>query len=168
TVPGRGYRLIVDSPGTVDVEAPAADAVPIVPTVRRAGRWPRALAISAAVVGAAAMIRPDWARNALAAATGPRPIRSIAVLPIANFSNDQGQQYYADGITDEIITTLAKNTSLRVTSRSSSMQYKNVARPAPEIARELGVDSILEGSITTAGKRVHVTLQLIRASSDAH
>jgi len=96
------------------------------------------------------------------------PIKSIAVLPLENLSGDPAQEYFADGMTDEVITMLAKNAALRVTSRTSVMQYKKVYRPLREIARELGVEGILEGSVGRSGNRVHVTAQLIRADSDTH
>jgi len=95
-------------------------------------------------------------------------IRSIAVLPLANLSGDASQEYFADGMTDELITALAKNRSLRVISRTSVMQYKGAKRPLREIARELGVDGILEGSVERSATRVHMTLQLIYAPSDTH
>ena len=95
-------------------------------------------------------------------------IRSLAVLPLENLSGDPAQDYFADGMTDEVITMLAKNSALRVTSRTSVMQYKKVHRPLREIARELGVDGILEGSVGRSGNRVHVTAQLIHAASDTH
>src|SRR5258706_230635 len=96
------------------------------------------------------------------------PIRSIAVLPLVNLSGDPSQDYFADGMTDELITMLAKNRSLRVVSRTSTMQYKGVRRPLRDIARELGVDGILEGSLERSGNRVHMTAQLIHAPSDTH
>jgi TolB-like protein len=95
-------------------------------------------------------------------------IRSLAVLPLDNLSGDPSQDYFADGMTDELITMLAKNSTLRVVSRTSVMQYKGVRRPLPEIARALGVDGILEGSIARSGDKVHMTIQLIQASSDTH
>ena len=95
-------------------------------------------------------------------------IRSLAVLPLENLSGDPAQEYFADGMTDEVITMLAKNPSLRVISRTSVMQYKKVHRPLREIAQELGVDGILEGSVGRSGKQVHVTAQLIHAASDTH
>jgi TolB-like protein len=95
-------------------------------------------------------------------------IKSLAVLPLENLSGDPAQEYFADGMTDEVITMLAKNPSLRVISRTSVMQYKKVHRPLREIARELGVDGILEGSVGRSGSRVHVTAQLIYAASDTH
>jgi TolB-like protein/DNA-binding winged helix-turn-helix (wHTH) protein len=95
-------------------------------------------------------------------------IKSLAVLPLENLSGDPAQEYFADGMTDELITMLAKNPSLQVVSRTSVMQYKKVHRPLPEIARALGVDGILEGSVGRSGNRVHVTAQLIHAASDTH
>jgi TolB-like protein/DNA-binding winged helix-turn-helix (wHTH) protein len=97
-----------------------------------------------------------------------RLIKSLAVLPLENLSGDPAQEYFADGMTDEVITMLAKNPSLRVISRTSVMQYKKVHRPLREIAQELGVDGILEGSVGRTGDRVHVTAQLIHAASDTH
>ena len=97
-----------------------------------------------------------------------RLIRSLAVLPLENMSGDPAQEYFADGMTDEVITMLAKNPTLRVISRTSVMQYKKVHRPLREIAQELGIDGILEGSVGRTGNRVHVTAQLIQAASDTH
>jgi TolB-like protein/DNA-binding winged helix-turn-helix (wHTH) protein len=98
----------------------------------------------------------------------PRGITSLAVIPLDNLSGDPGQEYFADGMTDELITMLAKNSNLRITSRTSVMQYKGVHKPLPEIAQGLGVDGILEGSISRANGQVHMTLQLIRADTDTH
>jgi TolB-like protein/DNA-binding winged helix-turn-helix (wHTH) protein/Flp pilus assembly protein TadD len=95
-------------------------------------------------------------------------IHSIAVIPLANLSGDASQDYFADGMTDELITALAKNHNLRVISRTSAMQYKGVKRPLPEIARELNVDGILEGSIERGPNSVHMTVQLIYAPTDSH
>jgi TolB-like protein len=95
-------------------------------------------------------------------------IHSIAVIPLANLSGDSSQEYFADGMTDELITSLAKNRNLRVVSRTSVMQYKGVNRPVRDIAHELGVDGILEGSIERSGHRVHMTVQLIYAPTDTH
>ncbi len=95
-------------------------------------------------------------------------IRSLAVLPLENLSADPAQEYFADGMTDELITMLAKNPDLRVVSRTSVMQYKKVHRPLPDVARELGVDGILEGSVERSGNRVHINAQLIYAPQDRH
>jgi len=95
-------------------------------------------------------------------------IHSLAVLPLENLSGDPAQEYFADGMTDEVITMLAKNTGLRVVSRTSVMQYKKVHRPLADVARELGVDGILEGSVGRSGNRVHINAQLIYAPKDVH
>jgi TolB-like protein/DNA-binding winged helix-turn-helix (wHTH) protein len=96
------------------------------------------------------------------------PIRSLAVLPLDNLSGDPGQDYFAEGMTDELITMLAKNSTLRIVSRTSVMQYKGVHRPMRDVARELGVDGVLEGSIERTGDKVHMTIQLIQGPSDTH
>jgi TolB-like protein/DNA-binding winged helix-turn-helix (wHTH) protein len=99
----------------------------------------------------------------------PRPrITSLAVLPLDNLSGDPGQEYFADGMTDELTTMLAKDSTLRIVSRTSVMQYKGAHRPLPEIAQALGVDAILEGSVERANDKVHMTLQLIHAPTDTH
>lgn len=95
-------------------------------------------------------------------------IHSLAVLPLENLSADPAQEYFADGMTDELITRLAQNPSIRVISRTSVMQYKKVHRPLTEVARELGVDGILEGSVERSGKRIHLNAQLIYAPQDRH
>jgi TolB-like protein/DNA-binding winged helix-turn-helix (wHTH) protein len=95
-------------------------------------------------------------------------IHAIAVIPLVNLSGDASQDYYADGMTDEIITALAKNRNLRVVSHTSTMQYKGAKLPLPEIARELNVDGILEGSIERSSDHVHMTVQLIYARTDSH
>jgi TolB-like protein/DNA-binding winged helix-turn-helix (wHTH) protein len=95
-------------------------------------------------------------------------ISSLAVLPLDNLSGDPAQDYFADGMTDELTTMLAKNSTLRIVSRTSVMQYKGAHRPLPEIARALGVDGILEGSVERTGDKVHMTIQLIEAPSDTH
>ena len=95
-------------------------------------------------------------------------IHSIAVLPLSNLSGDSSQDYFADGMTDEIITALAKSHSLRVVSRTSAMRYKGVQRPVRDIARELGVDGVIEGSVSRSSNWVHMTVQLIYAPADSH
>lgn len=97
-----------------------------------------------------------------------RPVRSLAVLPLDNLSGDQTQQYFADGMTDELTTMLVRDSTLRVISRTSVMQYKGAHRPLPEIARALHVDGIVEGSVSRSNHQVHMTLQLIRADTDTH
>lgn len=96
------------------------------------------------------------------------PIQSLAVLPLDNLSGDPSEEFFADGMTDQLITDLAKVSSLRVISRTSVMQYKGAKKSLPAIARELNVDAIVEGSIVRSGPRVRVTAQLVRARTDQH
>lgn len=96
------------------------------------------------------------------------PIRSIAVLPLDNLTGDPAQQYFTDGMTDALITTLAQIGSLRVISRTSAMHYRDSQKKLPEIARELGVDAVVEGSVVRSGNRVRIDAQLIQASTDRH
>ncbi len=98
---------------------------------------------------------------------GPQ-VRSLAVLPLENLSHDPEQEYFAEGLTEALIMTLAKIGELRVVSRTSAMQYKGVHKPLREIARELEVDAIVEGSVLRAGRRVRITAQLIDAAKETH
>lgn len=100
-------------------------------------------------------------------ATG-RVTESLAVLPLENLSHDPEQEYFADGLTDSLITQLARISALRVVSRTTAMHYKRIHRPLPEIARELGVSKIIEGTVQRSGGRVRVTAQLVEASTDTH
>ncbi|MCH8305493.1 MAG: hypothetical protein IIB94_10240 [Candidatus Marinimicrobia bacterium] len=95
-------------------------------------------------------------------------IRSIAVLPLDNLSNDSDQEYFSDGMTEALIANIAKIRSLKVISRTSVMRYKGTDKSLPEIAKELNVDAILEGSVLHAEGEVRITVQLIRASTDEH
>ncbi|MGA8440243.1 MAG: winged helix-turn-helix domain-containing protein [Candidatus Sulfotelmatobacter sp.] len=96
------------------------------------------------------------------------PIQSLAVLPLDNLSGDPSEEFFADGMTDQLITDLAKVGSLRVISRTSVMRYRGAKKSLPAIARELNVDAIVEGSVIRSGPRVRVTAQLVRASTDQH
>jgi len=95
-------------------------------------------------------------------------INSIAVLPLENLSRDPEQEYFVDGMTDALITDLSKIGALRVISRTSAMHYKGTNKTVPEIAKELNVDGIVEGSVMRSGNRVRITAQLIRATTDQH
>ncbi len=187
TVMGKGYRFVAEvavqgdvveessrsdvSDGLPKSQTTAVKAAPIAPMVvlsKAAGnRWRwlvwavPSLLVVAVTLGLAMRF---WHRRAAAMA----PILSLAVLPLDNLSGDPGQEYFADGMTDELTTMLAKNSTLRIVSRTSVMQYKGVHRPVREIARELGVDGILEGSVSRSGDKVHMTIQLIEAPSDTH
>lgn len=174
TVPRRGYRFI----GQVDwrpkeESVPAASAENNAPqsatrsvaaenTTRRWAAATLVVLMAAGITLAYRLYRQSEKRQVA------RSIRSIAVLPLENLSGDPEQDYFADGMTDELTTMLAKNRSLRVVSRTSAMQYKSVHRPLRDIAAELGVDGILEGSVARTANRVHLNVQLIHAPTDTH
>jgi len=109
----------------------------------------------------------DQLRTGTVSATGADAIRSLAVLPLDNLSRDPAQEWFADGMTEALISDLARLKALRVISRTSAMKYKGAHKALPEIARELNVDAILEGSALLVGKRVRITLQLVSARADA-
>jgi serine/threonine-protein kinase len=116
-------------------------------------------------------LRPSTARAGVAAIR-KRPhskrIRSVAVLPLTNFSRDPEQEYFADGMTEALICDLAKLRAVKITSRTSVMRYKGRETPLPQIAAELNVDAVVEGSVMRVGPRVRITAQLIHAASDTH
>jgi TolB-like protein/Tfp pilus assembly protein PilF len=98
----------------------------------------------------------------------PEQIRSLVVLPLESLSSDASQDYFADGMTDELITRLGKISTLRVISRTSAMTYKHAHRALPQIARELNVDAVLEGTVLRSGERVRITAQLIQVPNERH
>jgi TolB-like protein/DNA-binding winged helix-turn-helix (wHTH) protein/Tfp pilus assembly protein PilF len=108
-----------------------------------------------------------WRSRQPANTLSSSPVRSLAVLPLENLSSDS-QDYFADGMTDELITDLAQISALRVISRTSVMPYKGVRKPLPQIARELNVDAVVEGTVLRSDKQVRITAQLIRAPADRH
>jgi len=168
TVTGKGYRFVGEAAnGSQKATAPVAataseERVAVVPA-RKAGRLPIVVAVVVIVVVALAVFA---VRQRLF--SPPQQVHSIAVLPLLNLSEDRSQDYFADGMTDELITMMAKNSTLRVVSRTSVMQYKIARRPLREIAKELGADAILEGSLKRDGNRLHMTVQLIFAPTDTH
>ena len=95
-------------------------------------------------------------------------IQSLAVLPLENLTHDPDQEYFVDGLTEALITNLAKISALRVVSRTSVMLYKGVRKPLGKIAEELGVDAVVEGTVWRSGERVRISAQLIQATTDAH
>lgn len=133
---------------------------------RRFTRGFLALVVAGAIVAGALYLVPfaKWRTERLAEATG----KSIAVLPFANLSSDPDNAYFAEGIQDEILTRLARIADLKVISRTSTQRYKTAPENLPEIAKQLGVSHILEGSVQKAGNEVRVTVQLIRAEDDSH
>jgi len=124
--------------------------------------------IFAIAMGVLVVLPPEGLWQRLAGQTEATSIRSIAVLPLANHSGDPGQEYFADGMTDALITRLAQIGSLDIISRTSVMLYKNSDKPLPQIARELGVDAVVEGSVTRGEDDVRITVQLIHGASDHH
>jgi TolB-like protein/DNA-binding winged helix-turn-helix (wHTH) protein len=147
-----------------EVTEPASTAALERAKPRSSWRMPAAIGVAVLLT---AGIAGDWRREH-SKSFEASPIRSVAVLPLDNLSGDPNQEYFADGMTDELTTMLAKNSNLHVTSRTSAMRFKGARQPLRDIARELGVDGILEGSIARSGDNVHMTVQLIRASDDAH
>src|SRR4029077_9824762 len=95
-------------------------------------------------------------------------IQSLAVLPLVNLSSDADQDYFADGMTEVLTTDLGKISALRVISRTSAMQYKNSKKPLREIARELNVDALLEGTVARSGSHLRITANLVQASPEKH
>jgi TolB-like protein len=99
---------------------------------------------------------------------GSQSIHSLAVLPLTNLSHDSEQGYFADGMTESLLTELFQISSLKVISRTSAMHYKGSNKPLPEIAKELNVDGVIEGSVLRADGRVRITAQLVNAATDTH
>jgi len=136
-------------------------------TVRSLGRGRSAVAIVGALIAASAIVWFLGGHLSLFSGGDPR-IRSLAVLPLTNLSGDPGQEYFATAITEELTTRLARMGNWRVTSRTSVMGYRGTQKKAPEIARELGVDALIEGSVIRDGPRVKVTAKLVEAATDRH
>ena len=164
TLPRVGYRFIAAVEAAPPVTPPTIiDTKPVEPPARRFHRL-LVFAIPSAVV-IALLLLGIWFRTGNESGA---PIRSLAVLPLENLSGAPGQDYFADGMTDELITEFAQVGSLRIISRTSVMQYKATRKTIPEIGKELGVDAVLEGSVARSGNRVRITAQLIDARSDKH
>ncbi|HXF41208.1 MAG TPA: winged helix-turn-helix domain-containing protein [Blastocatellia bacterium] len=181
TLARRGYRFIAEvaavegsrvsipepAPGNVLTEddrlqPEVAEKTAIVNHQRRPLAW-KILGLALLVMSAFVVV---WILRSWSV---PSPaIRSLAVLPLESLSSDQSQEYFADGMTDELITDLGQISALRVISRTSIMQYKGVRKPLPQIARELNVDAVIEGTVLRSGDQVRITAQLIRASDDRH
>jgi TolB-like protein len=130
--------------------------------------WRNVVLAGVLVIAVAGIAAAGWLLLGGEISRSPDTIRSIAVLPLENLTGDPGQEYFADGMTEALIGDLAKLGSLSVISRTSVMHYKGKRKPLPEIARELNVDGIIEGTVMRAGDRVRITAQLIDARSDRH
>ena len=178
TLPKRGYRFIAPieklaperrAPGPAPPEAmpPEVRGPNAAESPRGAfgygGRAKLAGAGLAVLLLLAVVAWLRWSRN-----SPPARLRSIAVLPLDNLSGDSNQEYFADGMTDELITDLAQIHSLRVISRTSVMQFKHTKKSLPQIAAELNVDAVIEGSVVRSGNNVRVTAQLLDARKDRH
>jgi TolB-like protein/DNA-binding winged helix-turn-helix (wHTH) protein/Tfp pilus assembly protein PilF len=182
TLPKRGYRFIAEvlvldaDAGTKRPEsAPArppetepghkmqSNGLPIAPKRRL---WSPRRIIVASVLFLSLPILSVWLFRSHG--RPPMVIRSLAVLPLDNLSGDASQNYFADGMTDELITDLAQISALRVISRTSVMVYKGARKPLPQIARELNVDAVVEGTVLRSGDQVRITAQLIDAVTDKH
>jgi TolB-like protein/DNA-binding winged helix-turn-helix (wHTH) protein/Flp pilus assembly protein TadD len=132
---------------------------------QRTRRWQMA-AISLVALVLAAIIYVKFFRGSSSVSAGD--IKSLAVLPLENLSGDPSQEYFADGMTDALIGDLAKIRGLQVISRTSSMHYKGANKPLREIASELGVEAVVEGTVQRSGDRIQVRAQLIHAATDRH
>jgi TolB-like protein/DNA-binding winged helix-turn-helix (wHTH) protein/Tfp pilus assembly protein PilF len=170
TLPRRGYRFIapVDA-GDLPAPSGASDSAPPADLPGHL-RLTKSHALLLTTVFAVLVISiAFWLARTGGAPTSAAPrLNSIAVLPLDNLSGDPSEEFFADGMTDQLITDLAKVGSLRVISRTSVMRYKGTRKSLPEIARELDVAAIVEGSVIRSGQRVRVTAQLVQAPTDQH
>jgi TolB-like protein/DNA-binding winged helix-turn-helix (wHTH) protein len=180
TVPRRGYRLI--APVESQVSAPPGSSV-IPAGTSSSGTTPPATQVfshsygsrakvfaSASVVAVALLVGLSLSkvRERLLGRHTPPRIQSLAVLPLVNLSSDADQDYFADGMTEALTTDLGKISALRVISRTSAMQYKGTKKPVPEIARELNVDALVEGTVSRSGNHLRITANLVQASPEKH
>ena len=179
TVPRRGYRFIapVESHASVLPGSNAAVAGTSPSEAGRATTQPmpripkrRAVVLAAAAVAAIALLAglsSSRVRQRLFGRRSPQ-IHSLAVLPLVNLSSDKDQDYFTDGMTEELTTDLGKISALRVISRTSAMQYKGTKKPLPDIARELNVDALIEGTVTRSGNHLRITANLVQAFPEKH
>jgi len=180
TLPRRGYRFIAPIEGgatpqpvtpSIPAKATSPEAVQMVsPLVARfQEKRLKILALGMVVVVALLVaFSLTGVREHLFAHPGATHIGSVAVLPLVNLSGDAEQDFFADGMTEDLITDLGKIGALRVISRTSVVQYKGTKKPLPEIARELQVDAIVEGTVTRSGNHLKITASLLQASPETH
>jgi TolB-like protein/DNA-binding winged helix-turn-helix (wHTH) protein/Tfp pilus assembly protein PilF len=163
TLPRQGFRFIAtidELPKTV----PAPAQIPY-PQPRNNRKYVMAGALTLAVAAGFILPRID---SFSPGGFSPNTMRSIAVLPLVNLSSDPNEEYFSEGMTSELITDLARFSKLQVISHTSVKRYKDTKRPLPEIARELGVDAVIEGTVMRSGNRARISVQLIDARSDRH
>lgn len=146
---------------------PLRDRLAATLPIRRPRSWRvLAFAITGLLLLAGLAIRPGW--HPLMRLAGGGEIRSLVVLPLTNASGDPAQDHLSDGLTEALIADLGTIGTLRVTSRTTAMSYRRTTKTVPQIARELGVDAVVEGSVAREGNRVRMTAQLIEAATDRH
>lgn len=178
TVPRRGYRFVAEVREVVGQTSESVEVVdepgveldhPVVEPARSGVGRTVLLAIVALplVLASLFVLDPGGLRERIFGSASRAQIRSLAVLPLDNLSGDESQEYFAEGMTEALITDLAKISALRVISRPSIMRYRDSLKPVPEIARELKVDAVLSGSVVRVGERVRITVQLVEAASDS-
>ena len=168
TIPRRGYRFIAPVARVVDT---APRQVADESTSSPHARFPpsgKALAVGLALFVTAAIAAVTLINTEAPPerSSNPSAIRSLVVLPLKNVSNDPAEQYFADGMTEELTTRIASLGGLRVISRTSSMQYKETRKSLPQIASELNVDAVVEGSVLRSDGRVRITARLVQANTD--
>ncbi len=170
TLARRGYRFIapVESGNVVPSHTDRPILVASHPPRRRS--WVTLAGVSLLALFAIGISWFAWQRfkTAPPAAHRTPEIHILAVLPLENLSHDPEQEYFADGMADELVTQLGQISAVKVISRTSAMHYKGTKKTLPEIARELHVDAVIEGSVQRSGKRVRVNAQLIEAATDQH
>ena len=173
TLPRKGYRFIRQ----IKRDLPQVATLPTAAEVPRASprtaklpaSWLKTIGwVGVGVVALLCTLGWRMARYGRVGFSSGSQIRSLAVLPLANLSGEADREYFADGMTEELTTDLGKISALRVISRTSTMQYKGSKKPLPEIARELNVDAIVEGTVARSGSHVHITANLIQASPERH
>jgi TolB-like protein/Tfp pilus assembly protein PilF len=159
--------LLTRTPQTTSAARSREEPAPYL-DLQSVGGLRRHVLVAGALVlsGLVAYVGP-W-RSWSAASANPLSIHSLAVLPLANLTGDPAQAYFADGMTDALITELAQSPGLRVISRTSVVRYKDAKKPLPDIARELNVEAIVEGAVVRSAGRVLITAQLIHAPTDRH
>jgi len=166
TLPRRGYRFLASVSG-IDGDARGYRNGEVGSGMRRF-RWTVALVSFAVIAAALFVLNVFRVRDRILGSTRIPPIQSLAVLPLTNLSGDPDQEYFSDGMTDALITDLAQMGSVKVISRTSIMRYKKTDKSLPEIARELNVGGIIEGTVQRSGDRVRITAQLIAGATDKH
>ena len=167
--PDERFQSARDLGFALQAEVEALTLPVVLRSARRPRRWLWAGTAALGVVAATAFaLFLLTVRGHAGVPAGAGLIHSIAVLPLSNLSGDPGQEYFSDGMTEELIATLSKISALKVISRTSVMRFKGSTKPLREIAAALGVEGVVEGSVLRAGERVRITAQLINAATDTH